>query len=134
MQYTGIMEDSIFMKIIAGEIPCHKIYEDDTVLAFLDIEPRTEGHTLVIPKVNPAEFVWDLDDVTYDALMGAVRKIARHLREKTGKKYIHEAIVGTDVPYAHIHLVPFDDGAELHGRFVADQAQLASIADTLRLS
>ncbi len=125
------MEDSIFTKIVAGEIPCHKIYEDDDVLAFLDIEPRTEGHTLVIPKVNPAEFVWDLDDDIYVALMRATKTIARHLRAATGKTYVHEAIVGTDVPYAHIHLVPFDDGKELHGRAVLTNDELATLATKL---
>lgn len=127
------MEDSIFTKIVSGEVPCHKIYEDDKVLAFLDIEPRTEGHTLVIPKVRPAEYVWDLDDEIYAAVTDTVKRIALHLREVSGKKYVHEAIVGTDVPYAHIHLIPFDDGNELHGRFPVDNDQLREIAEKFRL-
>ena len=127
------MNDSIFTKIISGEIPCHKIYEDDDVLAFLDIEPHTEGHTLVIPKRNPAEFVWDLDDTTYDAVMRAARHIARHLRAVSGKKYVHMAIVGTDVPYAHVHLVPFDDTSELHARISVTDEQLAASAKAYRL-
>lgn len=101
------MEDSIFTKIIKGEIPCHKIYEDDRVLAFLDIAPANTGHTLVIPK-KQVEFVWDLEENDYAHLMNMSKKIATHLREKTGRKYVGSAIVGTDVPHAHVHLVPFD--------------------------
>ena len=128
------MNESVFAKIVKGDIPCHKIYEDDLVLAFLDIEPRTEGHTLVIPKQRPAEFVWDLDDDIYLAVMEVSKKIALHLRDVTSKKHVHEAVVGTDVPYAHVHLVPFNDGAELHGRADADQQALAALAEKLRLA
>lgn len=130
--YNKVMQDSIFTKIVAGEIPCHKIYEDDNVLAFLDIEPRTEGHTLVVPKVHPAEFVWDLSAPTYHALMEACQKIAVNLRTKTGRKYVNMSIVGTDVPYAHVHLIPFDTTDELHGRFEVTQESLAHIAAKLR--
>ena len=131
--YNKAMQQSIFSKIVKGEIPCHKIYEDDNVLAFLDIEPKTEGHTLVIPKVNPAEFVWDLDPATYHALMEATQKIALHLRAKTGKTYVHMSIVGTDVPYAHIHLIPFNETSELHAKIEVTQESLAQTAAKLRL-
>lgn len=127
------MNDSIFTKIIKGEIPAHKIYEDEDVLAFLDIEPKTEGHTLAIPKRDPAEFVWDLDNDIYAALMRVSKRLALHLREKTGKKFVHMAIVGTDVPYAHIHLVPFNETEELHHRTSVTQNQLAETAEKLRL-
>lgn len=106
------MEDSIFTKIIKGEIPCHKVYEDEKTLAFLDINPVQPGHVLVIPK-EQVEFVWDLTDETYQALMATVKKVALHIRELSPKKHIHEAIVGTDVPHAHVHLVPFDESHEL---------------------
>ena len=69
-----MVEESIFTKIITGDIPAHKIYEDDKTLAFLDIYPKNEGHTLVIPKVSPAEFVWDLDDAIYQAVMATSKK------------------------------------------------------------
>ncbi len=127
-------EDTIFSKIVRGEIPCYKIYEDDTVLAFLDIEPRTEGHTLVIPKVNPAQYVWDLDTETYHKVMAACQKIALHLRERSGKAYVHMAVVGTDIPYAHVHLVPFTTSEELHGRLSATPELLAEIAQKYHLS
>jgi len=105
-------EPSIFTKIINGDIPSHKIYEDERTLAFLDIHPAAEGHTLVIPKAE-VEFVWDLSEEDYRALMATVQKVALRLREVTGKPYVGEMIVGTDVPHAHVHLVAFDQPQEL---------------------
>ena len=134
--YTRGMEDSVITKIIKGEIPAHKVYEDEKTLAFLDIFPKNEGHTLVIPKVNPAEFVWDLDDDTYQALMATARKVALHLREILPYAYVHEAVVGTDVPYAHIHIIPFNTTAQLHNPqrtdLEPDHAALAALAEKLR--
>lgn len=106
------MADSIFTKIIKGEIPCHKVYEDEQTLAFLDIHPLAAGHTLVIPK-KQVEFVWDLDDETYQAVMATTKKVALRLREVMGTTYISERIVGVDVPHAHVQLIPFDRVAEL---------------------
>jgi histidine triad (HIT) family protein len=101
------MTDSIFTKIINGEIPCHKVYEDDKTLAFLDIHPVQLGHTLVIPK-KQIEFVWDLPDEDYQAVMETTQKVARQLRETLGVKYVGERIVGVDVPHAHVQLIPFN--------------------------
>lgn len=101
------MEDSIFTKIIRGDVPCHKIYEDDHVFAFLDINPAAEGHTLVVPK-RQVEFVWDLPEVDYTALMSAVKAIAVHLRDVLNVPYVGELVVGVDVPHAHVHLIPFE--------------------------
>lgn len=112
------MADSIFTKIIKGEIPCHKIYEDDKTFAFLDIHPKTPGHTLVVPK-RQVEFVWDLSDQDYQALMATVKKIARRLREVMGKPYVGELIVGVDVPHAHVHVYPFSTAEESH--YIPDQ-------------
>ena len=100
------MEDSIFTKIIKGEIPCHKIYEDDKTLAFLDIHPVQPGHVLVIPK-KQCEFLWDLEDEDYMAVMTTVKKVALRLREVLQKPYIGEQVIGVDVPHAHIHIIPF---------------------------
>lgn len=100
------MADSIFTKIIKGEIPCHKIYEDDKTFAFLDIHPKTPGHTLVIPK-KQVEFVWDLEDEDYEAVMRTVKKVALRLREVMGDPYIGELVVGIDVPHAHVHVYTF---------------------------
>lgn len=131
------MNDSIFAKIVAGEIPCHKVYEDEQTLAFLDVYPKTTGHTLVIPKVRPAEFVWDLDDDTYQAVMATARKVALRLREVMPQAYVHEAVVGTDVPYAHVHLIPFNKTSDFHGPQTTDDPDhetLAVLARKLKFS
>lgn len=107
------MEDSIFTKIIKGEIPCHKVYEDEHTLAFLDIHPLQPGHTLVIPK-KQIEFVWDLPDETYQAVMMTTKKVALRLREVMPQQYVAERIVGIDVPHAHVQLIPFDTTDQLH--------------------
>lgn len=109
-----MQEPSIFTKIISGEIPSHKIYEDDKTFAFLDIHPITPGHTLIVPKVQ-VEFLWDLDDEYYSAMMNTSKKLARHLREVLGVPYVGEKVLGTDVPHAHIHLIPFNSSNEFHG-------------------
>ena len=98
---------SVFSKIIAGEIPCYKIYEDDKTLAFLDINPETRGHTLVIPKIE-VDKIYDLPDDYYLALMSTAKKISKHLEEKLGARTLWK-VIGVDVPHAHIHLLPFDE-------------------------
>jgi histidine triad (HIT) family protein len=108
-----MQEPSVFTKIIRGEIPCHKIYEDDKTLAFLDIYAVVEGHTLVIPK-KQVEFVWDLESEDYRAVMETTQKVARRLRDVLGVPYVGEKVVGTDVPHAHVHLVPFATADEYH--------------------
>lgn len=128
-------EPSVFTKIINGEIPSHKVYEDEHTLAFLDINPVAEGHVLVIPKVQ-VEFVWDLTEDDYAALMRTVQKVGRRLREVIGKKYVGQIVIGTDVPHAHIHVVPFDMPAEMKRTLEgpgapADHDSLAAIADKL---
>lgn len=128
------MEDSIFTKIIKGEIPSHKVYEDEKTLAFLDIHPIAEGHTLVIPKVQ-VEYVWDLSDEDYQAVMATTKKVALHLREVMGTPYVAERIVGTDVPHAHVQLIPFSDTKQLQKdvdmNAEPDHAFLATMAERL---
>lgn len=129
------MEDSIFTKIIKGEIPCHKVYEDDKTLAFLDINPVAEGHTLVVPKAE-VEFVWDLPDEDYRALAETVKKVGLRLRDVIGKKYVGQIVVGTDVPHAHIHVIPFNETHEMKRTLdgpgaPASQEDLAAIAKKL---
>ena len=113
------MEDSIFTKIIKGETPCYKIYEDDKTLAFLDIHPKQPGHTLVIPK-KQIEFIWDLPDEDYQAVMATAKKVAARLRTVLSKPYIGEQIIGVDVPHAHVHIFPFATMDEF--RIVPDMA------------
>ena len=106
------MQDSIFTKIIKGEIPSHKIYEDEKTYAFLDIHPKTPGHTLVVPK-KQVEFVWDLDVEDYIAVMETAKKVANRMREVLDTRYVGEAVVGDEVPHAHVHVYPFSTKAEV---------------------
>ncbi len=101
------MQDSIFTKIIKGELPSYKIYEDDNTYAFLDINPIMPGHTLVIPK-KQVQFIWDLEQDDYQSLMKSVKKIGTHMRNVLPQKHIGIKVVGLDVPHTHVHLVPFD--------------------------
>ncbi len=101
-----LMEDSIFTKIIKGEIPAHKIYEDDKTFAFLDIHPKTPGHTLVVPK-KQVEFLWDLEDDDYRAVMETAKKVALRIREVLSPPYVGELVVGEEVPHTHVHIYPF---------------------------
>jgi histidine triad (HIT) family protein len=128
------MTDSIFTRIIKGEIPCHKIYEDDYTIAFLDIHPKTTGHTLVIPK-KQVEFVWDLDQQDYQRLMETTIKVARRIREVMSRPYVGQMIAGIDVPHAHVHIFPFETMEEYSRRPAMnsepDHDSLAEIAKKL---
>ena len=120
---------SIFSKIIAGEIPSYKIYEDDKTYAFLDIRPETKGHTLVVPKVE-VDKIYDLDDENYMALMMAAKKVAKHMEEVLGARVIWK-IVGTEIPHAHIHLEPLDE-TWFYGRALElSEAEMKEIQEKL---
>ncbi|MGV9002130.1 MAG: HIT family protein [Candidatus Saccharimonadaceae bacterium] len=129
------MEDTIFTKIIKGEIPSYKIYEDEKTFAFLDVHPLKEGHTLVVPK-QQVESIWDLEPADYQALMDTVQKVGRHLREVLKSPYVGLEVVGVDVPHAHVHVVPFTTTKELHRAAPAgdepDHSSLAKIAEKVR--
>lgn len=130
------METSLFTKIINGEIPSHKIYEDEHTYAFLDIYPTQPGHTLVVPKIEIDKFE-DLPDEDYQHLMATVKKLAKHLAAKTGKRTTLK-VIGFDVPHAHIHLVPVANTDEFMVRSdmnkEPDHAALAKIAEELALN
>ncbi len=104
---------SIFSKIIAGEIPSYKIYEDEKTFAFLDINPESKGHTLVVPKVE-VDKIYELSDEDYYALWAAVKKVAARIEEVSGRRTLMK-VIGTDVPHAHVHLMPMDETWE-YGR------------------
>ncbi|MBR2754025.1 HIT domain-containing protein [Candidatus Saccharibacteria bacterium] len=104
---------SVFTKIINGEIPCYKIYEDDKTIAFLDINPETKGHTLVVPKAE-VDKIYDLSEEDYAALMSTVKKISKHMEKVLGTRTLWK-VIGTDVPHAHVHLLPYDE-TWTHGR------------------
>lgn len=132
------MQETIFTKIINGEIPSHKIYEDDKVYAFLDIHPIQPGHTLVVPKTPASEFQ-ELSDDEYEALFKAVKKIAMKIKQVSGKQRVCSRIEGFDVPHAHIHLYPCNNPQEFYGSKDRQQGEinhqaLAEMAQKLRIS
>lgn len=133
-RYTTDMTDSIFTKIIKGEIPSHKIYEDDKTFVFLDIHPIQPGHALVIPK-RQIEFIWDLDDETYNAVMATSKKIAHHMKSILKIPYVGVQVIGIDVPHAHVHLIPFTTIQEFRTRpdmeAEPNHAELSEIAQKL---
>lgn len=98
---------SVFTKIIQGELPCYKIYEDERTFAFLDIEPEAPGHTLVIPKAE-VDKVYDLSDEDYQAVWATVKMLAKHFEEVLGERTMIK-VVGTDVPHAHVHVLPVNE-------------------------
>ncbi len=104
---------SIFSKIISGDIPSYKIAETDHYIAFLDINPLARGHTLVVPK-KEVDYLFDLDDGTYAGLWLFARKVAHALHNTVSCERIGVAVVGLEVPHAHIHLVP------IHGMYDID--------------
>ncbi len=128
-------EPSIFTKIINGDIPCHKVYEDDKTFAFLDIHPIQPGHVLVVSK-KQTEFIWDLDDDDYAAVMATVKKVALRIREVLQPPYVGEQIIGKDVPHVHVHVFPFANGEEFRhvpdATAEPDHVALAAIAEKLR--
>jgi len=126
-------ENNIFARIVRGEIPCHKVWEDERHLAFLDIRPVQPGHTLVIPKAD-GDYLFDLEPQRYVELMQAVRTVARLLKERTGCQRVVEVVLGYEVPHAHVHLIPTQSMADLPpimGK-QAEQADLAAMAARLR--
>lgn len=104
---------TVFSKIVVGEIPCYKVAEDDNFLAFLDINPLVEGHTLVIPK-KEVDYVFDLDSDTYSGLMVFARKVAKAIKSTIDCKRVGVAVLGMEVPHAHIHLVPLRKESDLN--------------------
>tara|TARA_B100001063_G_C16548130_1_gene444678 strand:- start:338 stop:730 length:393 start_codon:yes stop_codon:yes gene_type:complete len=99
---------SIFSKIIDGIIPCYKIAENESFLAFLDIQPLVQGHTLVIPK-KEIDYIFDLDDSTLKEMMVFSKMVSEKLKAALPCKRIGVSIIGLEVPHAHIHLVPIND-------------------------
>jgi histidine triad (HIT) family protein len=103
---------SIFSKIVTGEIPAYKVAEDENFLAFLDISPVAEGHTLVIPK-KEVDYLFDLDDELYTGLHLFAKKVAAGLKKAIACQKVGVLVLGLEVPHAHIHLVPMKTEADL---------------------
>lgn len=103
---------TIFSKIIKGEIPCYKVAENDRFFAFLDIRPMTKGHTLVVP-VSEVDYLFDLPDDELADMMVFAKKVATAIREVVPCKRVGIAVLGMEVPHAHIHLVPLNKESDL---------------------
>jgi len=125
---------SIFSKIIAGEIPAHKVAETEEFLAFLDIQPLAEGHVLVIPKKD-VDYLFDLDNESYAGLMIFAKIVAEGLKKAVPCKKVGVAVIGLEVPHAHIHLIPMnrvDDMNFSREKLKPSPEELTETADKIR--
>ena len=124
---------TIFSKIISGEIPSYKVAEDERFYAFLDINPLSPGHTLVVPKCE-TDYIFDLESEEYSSLFNFARKVAKGIKEAIPCKRVGIAVIGMEVPHAHIHLVPLNSESDLDfrkERFKAAPGEMASIASLI---
>ena len=103
---------TIFSRIIAGEIPCYKVAENEKFFAFLDINPLVKGHTLVVPK-QEVDYIFDLSDEDLAAMQKKEKKIARAIEKAFPCKKVGEAVIGLEVPHAHIHLIPIQKESDM---------------------
>lgn len=125
---------SIFSKIIKGEIPCHKIAENEQFLAFLDVFPLVHGHCLVVPK-KETDYIFDIGDVELAEMMVFSKKVAGAIRKAVPCKRIGVAVIGLEVPHAHIHLVPMNTANDLNftqAKLSPSQEQLSEMAQKIR--
>lgn len=124
---------TIFSKIIAGDIPCYKIAEDENYFAFLDIAPSAKGHSLVVPKIE-VDYVYDLDDVVLAGLHIFAKKVAKAIEKSVSCQRIGVAIIGLEVPHAHIHLIPMNTMADMDFRkkITISKEELSEIAEKIR--
>ena len=130
------MSDSIFTKIIKGEIPCYKIAEDDRFIAFLDVFPIKKGHTLVVPKAQ-IDYLFDLDDSLLSDLMIFAKKVAQKMQRAISCERIGIAVIGLEVPHAHIHLVPLDTVGDIdfsQPKLQLSAMEMTEIADSIRIN
>jgi len=130
---------SVFTRIIKGEIPCYKVAEDDRFIAFLDIKPLKAGHTLVVPK-QEVDYIFDLDDSTLADLTLFSKRVADGIKKVVDCKRIGMAVIGLEVPHAHVHLIPLDREMDIlftNPRVVLSEEEYSrlakAISDQIRL-
>lgn len=125
--------ESIFTKIIKGEIPAYKITEDENYLAFLDVNPNAKGHTLCIPK-QEIDKIFDMDDELYLGLMKFSKKIATALEKTVPCKRVGIAVVGLEVPHAHVHLIPLNhmDEMRFHDKVSLSKEEFEALAKSIQ--
>lgn len=127
------MNDCVFCKIARKEIPATFVYEDDNVIAFLDLHPMNPGHTLVVPKTHSETFL-DMDEVTYSALMHVAHELAKKVHRAFPTPRLSLLTKGFNVAHTHVHLIPLNDDGDLVGRFgvhlppASSDEELAEIA------
>ncbi|GGD62005.1 MAG: HIT family protein [Emticicia sp.] len=124
---------SIFSRIIAGEIPCHKIAENDQYFAFLDVFPCAVGHVLVVPK-QEIDYLFDLSDELYAGLMAFAKQIEPAIRKAVPCKRVGVAVIGLEVPHAHVHLIPMNSMSDMnfHNKLKLSPEELAETAAKIR--
>jgi histidine triad (HIT) family protein len=126
---------SIFTRIVQGEIPCYKIAENEHFLAFLDVNPLVKGHTLVIPK-KEQDYLFDLEDDLFVGLHLFAKEVAIQLKKKIACKRIGVAVIGLEVPHAHIHLIPLNQMDDMNfnrEKLTLSSEELASLAEELKM-
>ncbi len=126
--------NSVFSKIVAREIPAYVVAEDDKCIAFLDVNPLAEGHVLAVPK-QEVDYIFDLDEEIYKHLMVFARKVAKGLKNAVECKRIGVAVIGLEVPHAHIHLIPLKSEQDIHfGRpkLQIEEARMRELAEKIR--
>lgn len=124
---------SIFSKIVRGEIPCHKVAEDDNYLAFLDITPIRRGHVLVIPKVE-TDYIFDMEDEHLGGLFVFSKKVAAKIKKVYPCKKVGITVIGLEVPHAHVHLVPMNSLSDMNfaqAKLSLSQDELKEIAEQI---
>ena len=125
---------SIFSKIVAGDIPCHRVAENASFLAFLDIMPLAPGHTLVIPKVE-VDRIWDLEPALLGELHVFSQKVALAMEDVMPCHRVGQAVIGLEVPHAHVHLIPLNAVADINferPKLQVTQEELADVAASIR--
>ena len=125
---------TIFSRIIAGEIPCYKIAEDENFFAFLDINPMAKGHTLVVPKIEE-DYIFNLDDKTLSDMMLFSKKVAKAIEKSVTCLRIGVAVIGLEVPHAHIHLIPINKEADMNfknPKLKLTAEEMTEIADNIK--
>ena len=125
---------TIFTRIAAGEIPSYKVAESEDFYAFLDINPLAPGHTLVIPRKVEDDYIFNLDEKTYEGLWAFARKVAKAIKAAVPCKRVGVAVLGMEVPHTHIHLVPLQTEGDLDFRKkrpIINQEEMARIASSI---
>ncbi len=124
---------SIFSRIIAGEIPCFKVAENDNFIAFLDINPLKRGHSLVVPKVE-VDYIFDLDDSYLAEMIVFAKQVAKAIEKVVPCKRIAVSVIGLEVPHAHIHLIPLDQVSDVNferEKVSLDRSELMTLSDAI---